>query len=84
MVLDEEEQERFRREAEIEGRSLSSWLRQAGREKLASRRARRLSTAKDLAAFFKACDLREKGREPDWDQHRAVIERSQRGGNSQT
>ncbi len=84
VVLDEEERERFRRQAELEGQSLSSWLREAGRARLAARRARRLTSAEELRAFFKACDARERGREPDRAEHRAVIERSRRSGESPT
>jgi hypothetical protein len=83
VVLGQEERERFRRQAELEGKSLSSWLREAGRERLDSRRARRISSAQ-LSSFFRECDARERGREPDWEEHREVIERSRRGGQSLT
>ncbi len=84
VVLGHEERERFRRQAELEGKSLSSWLREAGRERLDTRRARRIGSAADLNAFFRKCDERERGREPDWEEHRAVIDRSQRSGQSPT
>ncbi len=84
VVLGQEERERFRRQAELEGKSLSSWLREAGRERLDTRRARRIASAADLNAFFRKCDARERGREPDWEEHQAVIERSRRSGQSPT
>jgi hypothetical protein len=84
VLLDEGEQEHFRQQAEREGMSLSAWLRQAGQERLRSRRGRRLSTLRDLRDFFRAIDVREKGREPDWEEHLAVINRSRSSGQSGT
>jgi hypothetical protein len=84
VLLEEGEQEHFRQQAEREGLSLSAWLRQAAQERLRSRRGRRLSTQSDLRDFFRAVDAREKGREPDWDEHLAVIERSRASGSSAT
>ncbi|MEX0879705.1 MAG: antitoxin [Thermoanaerobaculia bacterium] len=84
VVLGQEERERFRRQAEIEGKSLSCWLREAGRERLDTRRVRRIASVADLDAFFGKCDGRERGREPDWEEHRTVIERSRRSGESPT
>jgi hypothetical protein len=85
VILDEEERELFREAAAREGIPLSAWLREAGRERLAvQERRRQVTTAKDLRAFFAACDKREKGVEPDWEEHRSVIERSIRSGRSDT
>jgi len=39
---------------------------------------------RDLRDFFRAVDAREKGREPDWDEHLAVIGRSRAAGSSAT
>ncbi len=33
-----------------------------------------IRSASELRKFFKACDLREKGREPDWQDHSQTIE----------
>lgn len=84
VVLGEEERERFRRQAETEGLSLSAWLRRAGRERIAAQPRRRIGTLRELKAFFRAVDRREHGREPDWAQHREVIARSQASGSSGT
>jgi hypothetical protein len=84
VLLEEGEQEHFRQQAEREGMSLSAWLRQAGQERLRSRRSRRLSTLRDLREFFRAIDAREKGREPDWEEHLSVINRSRSSGQSGT
>ena len=39
-----------------------------------------MDTIVELRAFFSACDRREEGREPDWQDHLAVIEASKRSG----
>lgn len=82
IVLDEAEKQRFRRQAEREGKSLSAWIRDAAREKLAEAAAVRLDTLDELRAFFAGCDERETRAEPDWAEHRRVIEASQRSGSA--
>ena len=60
---------------------MSAWLREAGREKAEARRAeRRIRSRQALREFFAECDEREQGLEPDWEEHRKVIERSKRSG----
>lgn len=77
IMIDRAEKEIFRRLAEGEGKSLSEWLRDAAREKVAAAdRGVSLGTVEDLRGFFAECDDREAGAEPDWEQHRSVIERS--------
>jgi hypothetical protein len=81
VILAEQEKELFQREARREGLSLSAWLRSAGEERLQGRPASaRIDTAENLRAFFAACDRREEGREPDWNEHLAVMEASKRQG----
>lgn len=81
ILINEAEQEQFRRQAERERKSLAAWLRDAARERLsAAERRRRIETAEELRTFFAACAAREAGREPDWDEHRRVIEQSIRSG----
>ncbi len=84
VLLEQAEREQFRRQAEREGLSLSAWLRRAGQERLRSRARRRLSTVRELRGFFREVDAREKGREPDWDEHLAVMARSRASGGSGT
>ncbi len=84
VLLEEAQREQFRRQAEREGVSLSAWLRRAGQERLRSRQSRRLSTVRALREFFREVDAREKGREPDWDEHLAVMARSRASGGSGT
>ena len=77
IIVERAEKDRFRRLAEREGKSLSEWLRDAARDKLAEAQKRRgLETPEALHEFFADCDRREQGREPDWEAHREVIERS--------
>lgn len=81
--LDEAEKERFRQQAEREGKSLAAWLRDAARDRLAAAQRRpAIATEGELRAFFAACTVRETRREPDWDEHRRVIEGSIRSGAS--
>lgn len=80
LVVDEEDKERFRRQAAREGKSLSAWLREAARDRLGRREGPTLDTSEALEAFFAACDERETGTEPDWDEHEAAIARSARSG----
>lgn len=85
LLLDEAEKERYRRRAEQEGKSLAAWLREAAREKLSAAQARaRIETPEELQAFFEACDAREVRKEPDWEEHRRVIEHSIQSGLSTT
>jgi len=76
VVMDELELEEFRRVAARQGLSLSEWLRRAARERLQAEEPPRLSSAEELRAFFEECDRREHGAEPEWEEHRAVIEAS--------
>lgn len=80
LVVDEADKERFRRQAAREGKSLSAWLREAARERLRRGEEPALDTPEALEAFFAACDERESGTEPDWDEHEAAIARSVRSG----
>jgi hypothetical protein len=83
VILDDEESETFRHHAAREGLSLSAWLREAGRDRLATRSsAERLETVEALRGFFARCDAREEGGEPDWEQHEAVIDTSRASGRS--
>jgi hypothetical protein len=82
VILDEAEVSRFRSRARKESKSLSAWLRDAGRAMLVAEERRRLLDDKDaLRDFFKACDRREgTAAEPDWDEHKKVLAGSYRAG----
>jgi capsular polysaccharide biosynthesis protein len=82
VILDESERAEFRRQARREGQSLSAWLRQAGQERLRAReRAPKFTDRNSLAEFFERCDRHAgAGPEPDWVEHRRVIEQSRLEG----
>ena len=85
LVLDPEEKERFRRLAERAGKTLSEWLRDIARAHADTESARwTLDTRDRLDDFFSDCDAREKGREPDWEDHLRVIRSSRRKGAADT
>ena len=81
IVLDPVDKARYRAQAEQEGKSLAAWLRDAAEDRLEAAQTRSsLRSREALEAFFDACDARELGQEPDWSEHRAVIERSRLSG----
>jgi hypothetical protein len=61
--------------------SLSAWLRDAGKQRIEiSWQQQRLTHPDSLKRFFRRCNDREKGIEPDWeDQKRLVLESYQAG-----
>lgn len=77
LAVERAEKERYRRVAARAGKSLSEWLREAAREKLAAAEAEiTLDSVEELREFFDECDRREAGLEADWEAHRAIIEDS--------
>lgn len=82
VILDERERAAFRRQARRDGQSLSAWLREAGYERLRAReQAPKFGDRQSLAEFFARCDHHAgEGTEPDWAEHRRVIEQSRREG----
>ena len=59
-----------------EGRTLSEWLREAGRQRLEESAPARLTDLDSLDAFFAECDAAEEGSgaEPDWAEVRACLD----------
>ncbi len=86
LVLSDEERDRFVNEARREGVTLSEWIRTAARQRLEEQqRSQPFELPADLEAFFRACDAMEgPAREPEWNMHLAVIEKSRRSGISST
>lgn len=84
VLLDEEEREAFRKLAEQQGLSLSAWLREAGRARLAAAQSGGIRDLEELRQFFFEIDAQEQGTEPDWEQHRHVIHRSISSGGTGT
>ena len=77
VLLDDHDRQSFQQMAERQGLSLSAWLRSAGRERLARQSERgRIDSVVELDAFFEQCNRRETGIEPEWQDHRKVIEGS--------
>jgi len=74
VVLDQDEAARFKSQALRESKSLSGWLRDAGRRMLEqSKKGEPLVYAEDLRQFFKQCDAGESGEEPGWEEHKRLI-----------
>ena len=85
VILKPEEKIRLQRQAELEGTSLSAWLRQVALERLAERAASvRFASKAELREFFERCASLEDGQEPDWTIQRELIDQSRRSGASHT
>ena len=83
VVIAAEERAAYVAAAEREGLTLSAWLRAAARARLAASRDAPLDSVEELDAFFAACDEREgTRREPDWEEHLAVIAGSRSSGST--
>jgi len=81
LVLDAAEKERFRARAREEGKTLSQWLRDVARQALLrGEGSAEIRTVEELQAFFRQCDDREVGTEPDWEAHRRQIDESRSHG----
>ena len=78
LVIPDEDRDRFVCQARSEGMTLSEWLRAAARRRLEDQqRSRPFESPADLEEFFRACDALEgPEREPDWQEHLAVIDKS--------
>ena len=74
VILKEDEAAQFRSQALRESKSLSAWLRDAGKKMLEkAQESQPLTDSTALSAFFKECNAREGGREPDWEEHKELI-----------
>ena len=80
VVIDADEREMFRRCARAQGVSLSAWLREAGRRRLAEESPGELTDPVALRAFFDSLPERDHGVEPDWSEHVGVIDASKKTG----
>ena len=80
LVIPDEDRDRFVHQARSEGMTLSAWLRAAARRRLEEQQqSHPFESPADLEEFFSACDALEgPGREPDWQEHLAVIDESRK------
>jgi len=79
VILNEEEVTRFKSQAMKESKSLSAWLRDAGKKMIEiNRRQQRLTDPDSLNRFFRKCNERENGVEPDWEDHKRFLLDSKR------
>lgn len=81
VILKEDEAARFRSQAMKESKSLSAWLRDAGKKMLETDQQRQpLTDQSALKSFFRKCSEREKGTEPDWEEHKRLLLEGMRVG----
>ncbi len=82
LIIPDEDRDRFFSQAKREGMTLSAWLREAARECLESReQVRQFGSPAELEAFFAECNAQAgPGREPDWEEHLAVMRESRLRG----
>jgi hypothetical protein len=74
VILDEEEALEFKNQARKEGKSVSSWLREAGKKVIELNKSKReLKQAASLKAFFKEINSKKEGTEPEWEDHKKLI-----------
>ena len=80
LVIPDKDRDRFVRQAQSEGMTLSEWLRAAAHRRLEEQqRSYPFKSPADLKEFFRACDALEgPEREPDWQEHLTVIDKSRK------
>ncbi len=76
-IVPEAEKAGYQSQAQLEGKSLGAWMREAAEEKLAAARPAKRFSAADLQRFLEECDARSGGkREPDWPEQKRLIAES--------
>ena len=81
VIIDEKEAARFKSQAMKESKSLSAWLRDAGRKMLeVNQEVNSLRASDALRRFFQICHDRERGREPEWEEQKRLILEGYQGG----
>lgn len=79
VILDEEEALQFKNQARKEGKSVSSWLREAGKRVIEINDSKvKLKDAASLKAFFKKINSKKEGTEPDWEEYKKLLSESYR------
>ena len=65
--------------------SLGAWLREAADDRYrVARDSGAFTEPEELDTFFSRCDAPEDAPEPDWEEHRAVLDASRRRGGEPT
>jgi hypothetical protein len=82
VILKDEEVAMFKSQAMKESKSLSAWLRDAGKKMIdLEQKQLSLTDPDSLEKFFRKCNEREEGVEPDWEDHKKLILESFQSGN---
>lgn len=82
VILDEKEVVRFKSQAMKESKSLSAWLRDAGKARIEmEKRQQQLTDPDSLKRFFGQCNQNEHGLEPDWEEHKKLLMDGYQAGN---
>lgn len=82
VVVSPEERERFRRMAKREGLSVSAWIRRIALKQVETDARVPLRSAAGLENFFRSIDDSDSAPEPDWEVHKAAIEKSRLDGST--
>ena len=82
LIIPDADREQFVRQARREGLTFSAWLRAAAHERLrTNRRSFGFENMEALEDFIAYCDsLPGPEREPDWEEHLAVLNESKTRG----
>ena len=82
IIIPDEDRDRFFSQAKREGMTLSAWLRAAAHESLKSRQqVKHFESPAELEAFFRECNAQAgPGREPEWEEHLAMMRESRLRG----
>ena len=74
VILNDKEASEFKAQAIKESKSLSAWLRSAGKKMIdMNKKQSRISDVESLKIFFQQINDREQGIEPDWEENKRLI-----------
>jgi hypothetical protein len=74
VILDDEDALQFKNHARKEGKSVSSWLREAGKKVIELNHSQgKLKDSAALKKFFQTINSKKEGTEPDWEEHKKLI-----------
>ena len=85
LEISEEDQERFARQAEREGKTLDAWLIGVAKQRImepqAGKQARKFESPNEIREYLRAhSNLDGLEREPDWEEHLRILDLSKRQG----